>query len=121
MKNPRVVYLLLLILLGAVLGAAPTFFRKPLTPGGSIGTAVHATLEAVRAGDWERAGKLAARLEDEWERVRTPIAVNSDATAVRDFEKELATLRAAIELKDEKTAVTAIAVMTTIIEDLGTY
>ncbi|HEY8415792.1 MAG TPA: DUF4363 family protein [Thermaerobacter sp.] len=121
MKNPRGVLLVLLIVLGTVLGAAPTFFRKPLTPDGSIGKTMQATLEAVKAGDWERAGDLASRLATEWERVRTPIALNSDATAVRDFEEQLATLRAAIELQDEKAAVTAIAVMTTIIEDLGTY
>lgn len=121
MKNPRAILLVLLIVVGIVLGAAPAFFRKPFNPGGAIDRTIHATLEAVRAGDWERAGDLAARLEKEWRRVRTPIAVNSDATAVRDFEKELATLRAAIELEDKNAAVTAIAVMTTIIEDLGTY
>lgn len=121
MNSRQRVILVLLIIMSVLLGAAPTFFRKPLTPGGTIGRTMKATLEAVRAEDWERAAALAERVETEWKRVKTPIAVNSDATAVREFERELATLRAAIELKDKNAAVTAIALMTTIIEDLGTY
>ncbi|PZN13568.1 MAG: DUF4363 domain-containing protein [Bacillota bacterium] len=121
MKNPRGVLLVLLVLLGAALGSAPSFFRKPLTPEGDVGRTMRATLEAVEAGDWQRAETLAERLDEQWNRIRTPIAVNSDATAIRDFEKELATLRAAIRFEDEKAAITALAVMTTIIEDLGTY
>ena len=121
MKTRRYIILLVLVVLGVVLGAAPTYFRQPLTPSGSVGRTMAATLAAVRAEDWHRASALAARLETEWKRVKVPVAINSDATAIREFEAQLATLRAAIQLQDQKAAVTALALMTTIVEDLGTY
>ncbi|EKP95459.1 DUF4363 family protein [Thermaerobacter subterraneus] len=121
MKARRYIIVTLLVIMGIALGVAPTYFRKPLTPSGSIGQGIQATREAVQAEDWQRAAALAARLESEWKRVRVPVAVNSDATAIRDFEAQLATLRAAIELQDKSEAITALALMTTLIEDIGTY
>ncbi|ADU51767.1 hypothetical protein Tmar_1658 [Thermaerobacter marianensis DSM 12885] len=121
MKARRYVIVVILVVLGVAMGLAPTYFRKPLTPSGAVGRGIEQTLAAVRAEDWGRASALAARLETDWKRVKVPIAVNSDATAVRDFETQLATLRAAIELRDKNAAVTALALMTTLVEDLGTY
>lgn len=121
MKTRRYIIVALLVAMGIVLGVAPSYFRKPLTPSGVIGRGIEATLAAVRAEDWERASALAARLETDWKRVRVPVAVNSDATAIREFETQLATLRAAIQLQDKKEAITALALMITLIEDIGTY
>lgn len=121
MTARRYVILGLLVLLGAALIAAPTVFRKPLTPSGSVGQTMKATLEAVESERWQQAGDLAARLEQEWKRAKVPIAINSDATAIREFETQLAMLRTAIRFQDQRAAVTSLAVMTTVIEDLGTY
>ncbi|WPD18386.1 DUF4363 family protein [Thermaerobacter composti] len=121
MKTRRYVIFAVLVALGLAILVAPTYFRKPLTPSGPVGRGIAETLAAVRAGDWDRASAQAARLESEWKRVKVPIAINSDATAIREFEAQLATLRAAIELRDRAAAVTALALMTTLVEDLGTY